>query len=338
MAADEESMITRLRAIRSEVLNPTISKAGGRIIKTMGDVFLIEFSSPVDAVRAAIDVQTQMDEREKGPEDQRLRFRIGVNLGDIVEDDGDVLGDGVNVAARLKALSAPGGACISRSVYDQSRGKVDTELTPMGPQKVKNIPEPVDVWRVEIEGAAPAPMQFELPDRPFLIILPFANMSTDPEQEFFCDGMTEDLTTELSRFRRLFVIARNNAFTFKGRNVNVREVSRALGVQYVLEGSVRSAGKRLRVTVQLIDAINDHHVWAEKYDGDVEAVFDFQDHISGQIASIVEPEVTAAEIKRASRRPSVDLTVWQLNSRAEFESGAFSPDSLLRAEAFGEQA
>ncbi len=331
MAVDEESMITRLRAIRSEVLNPTIETAGGRIIKTMGDGFLIEFTSPVDAVRAAIDVQAQMDKREKGPEDQRLRFRIGVNLGDIVEDDGDVLGDGVNVAARLEALSAPGGACISRSVYDQLRGKVDVDLTPMGPQKVKNIPEPVDVWRVEIEGAAPAPtMQFELPDRPSIVILPFVNMSSDPDQEYFCDGMAEDVTTALSRFSELFVVARSTASTYKGRNVDVREVSRALSVQYVLEGSVRSSGRKLRVTAQLIDAVNDRHVWAEKYDGSVEDIFDFQDELTQSIVGAVAPGVKNAELERHRKRAISDLSAWGLIVRSRAECMSMTPDGMTR--------
>lgn len=338
MAADEESVIERLRAIRSDILKPTITGAGGRIIKTMGDGFLIEFTSPVDAVRAAIDVQGQMAEREQGPEDQRLRFRIGVNLGDIVEDDGDVLGDGVNIAARLEALSAPGGACISRTVHDQLRGKIDAELTPMGPQKVKNIPDPIDVWRVEIEGATAPPMQFELPDRPSIVILPFVNMSSDPDQEFFCDGMVEDVTTALSRFSELFVVARSTASTYKSRNVDVREVSRALSVQYVLQGSVRSTGRRLRVSAQLIDAVNDRHVWAEKYDGSVEDIFEFQDELTQSIVGAVAPGVKNAELERHKKRAVSDLSAWGLIVRSRSERMSMTPDGMVRGIALAKKA
>lgn len=338
MAADEEGVIGRLRAARAEVIDPTVAEAGGRIIKTMGDGLLIEFPSPVAAMRCVIAVQEEIAERETGPEDQRLRFRVGINLGDIVEEGDDILGDGVNVAARLEQLSAPGGAVISRAVHDQLRGKVDAELTAMGPQKVKNIPEPIDAWRVEIEGAEPAPMSYDLPEKPSIIVLPFANMSPDPDQEFFCDGLVEDVTTALSRFRQLFVIARNTAFTFKGKSVDVREVSRALGVRYVLEGSVRSAGRRLRVTAQLIDAVSDRHIWAEKYDGDAEDVFEFQDELTGSIVASVAPEVNAVEIERAKRAPATDLSVWSLNARARAELIEMTPESLIRCREFVEQA
>jgi len=330
MAADEEGTISRLRAARTEVIDPAVSNGGGRVIKTMGDGLLIEFPSPVAAVRCVIVVQDAMVVRESGPEDNRLRFRVGVNLGDVVEDDGDILGDGVNVAARLEGLSAPGGAVISRSVHDQLRGKVVSTLTPMGPQKLRNIPDPVDVWRVEIDGAAAPPMQYDLPDKPSIIVLPFNNMSSDPDQEFFCDGLVEDVTTALSRFRQLFVIARNTAFTYKGRSVDVREVSRSLGVQYVLEGSVRSAGNRLRVTAQLIDAINDRHIWAEKFDGETSDIFDFQDGLTSSIVAAVAPEVNTAEIERAKRLPVTDMTVWGLNAQARAETHLFTPDSLAR--------
>ncbi len=332
MAADEEGVIRRLRAARGEVIVPAVDEAGGRIIKTMGDGLLLEFPSPVVAVRAVIAIQEAIAARETGSEDQRLRFRVGVNLGDVVEDGDDILGDGVNVAARLEQLSAAGGAVISRSVYDQLRGKVDVTLIAMGPQRVKNIPDPIDAWRIDIAGAAAAPMSFDLPENPSIVVLPFVNISPDPDQEFFCDGLVEDVTTALSRFSQLFVIARNTAFTLKGRTMDVREVSRSLGVKYVLEGSVRSAGRRLRVNAQLIDAIEDRHVWAEKYDGDIEDIFAFQDDLTERIVTAVAPQVRTAEIVRSRRKSTPDLGVWELVARAQGEIATFTAASLAAAE------
>ncbi|NOD36660.1 MULTISPECIES: adenylate/guanylate cyclase domain-containing protein [unclassified Ruegeria] len=338
MASDEERTIKRLRAVRTEIVEPLVQQDGGKIIKTMGDGLLAEFPSPVAAVRCVIEIQGAIASRENGPEEQRLQFRVGVNLGDVVEDGDDILGDGVNVAARLEKLSAPGGAVISRSVFDQLRGKVTTELAAMGPQRVKNIPDPVDAWRVEINGASEVPMTYDLPEKPSIIVLPFDNMSPDKDQEFFCDGLVEDLTTALSRFRQLFVIARNTAFTFKAKSVDVREVSRALGVRYVLEGSVRTAGQRLRVTAQLIDAVNDRHIWAEKFDGNNEDVFDFQDKLTASIAGAILPEVSASELENAHRRNTKNLSTWMLNARALTELAAFSPDSMLRALSYSNEA
>jgi adenylate cyclase len=270
MAADEEGVVTRLRALRAEVIDPRIAAAGGRLIKTMGDGFLIEFPSAVAAVRAALAIQADMRERGTAePEDRRLRLRMGINVGDIIIDGEDILGDGVNIAARLEPLAPAGGVCISRAVYEQVRGKVDVELTAIGPQRLKNIPEPVDIWHIHVDDTASANA---LPvadsgashpataERPSVAVLPFDNMSADPEQGYFADGITEDIITELSRLPALLVIARNSTFTYKGKATKVQDVCRDLRVRYVLEGSVRKAGQRIRVTAQLIDGGSGGHV------------------------------------------------------------------------------
>ena len=333
MAADEEGVIQRLRSVRKDVVDPEIARTAGRIVKTTGDGLLVEFPSPVSAVRCALAVQLEMTERETGPEDQRLTFRVGVNLGDVVEDGDDILGDGVNVAARLEALAPPGGICISRAVHDQLRGKVDAPLTRLGPQMVKNIPEPIEVWRVE---TGDAPQKFEeprhaLPEKPSIVVLPFANMSAEPDQDFFCDGMSEDITTALSHFSELFVIARNTAFTYKDRSVNVRDISSELGVQFVLEGSVRRSGPRIRINAQLVDAINDRHVWAAKYDRKIDDIFDVQDEITEAIVMAVAPEIRAAEIARVRRESVPDLGSWEIVIRALGEMDDFSAAGHARA-------
>lgn len=338
MAADEEGTISRLRDIRARLVKPEIASNGGRIVKTMGDGLLVEFSSPVKALRCVTRIQDTMATTETGPGDTRMKFRIGINLGDVVDDDGDILGDGVNIAARLETLSSPGGAVISRSVRDIVQGKLDVPLTPMGPQRLKNIPDPVEAWRLDLAGADAPPMQFELPEKPSIIVLPFENQSPDPEQAYFCDGLSTDVTAALGRFRQLFVIARNTALTYKGKTADIREISQTLGVQYVLEGSVRSAGGRLRVAVQLIDAVNDRHLWSEKYDGELANVFDFQDDVTDRVVAAVAPEVTNAEIARARRNPTTDLSVWALHARARAEFLAFTPESMTRTCEIAHQA
>ena len=302
MAADEEGVVTRLRALRAEVIDPRIAAAGGRLIKTMGDGFLIEFPSAVAAVRAALAIQTDMRERGAGdPDDRRLRLRMGINVGDIVIDGDDILGDGVNIAARLEPLAPAGGVCISRAVYEQVRGKVDVELTAMGAQRLKNIPEPVDTWHILVDDAASATA---LPaadagasrpataEPPSIAVLPFDNMSADPEQDYFADGITEDIITELSRLPALLVIARNSTFTYKGKATKVQDVCRDLQVRYVLEGSVRKAGQRVRVTAQLIDGGSGGHVWAERYDRDLADIFAVQDDVTTQIVRALALQLT----------------------------------------------
>ncbi len=337
MAADEEGVIARLRSARAEVIDPALAEAGGRIVKTMGDGLLVEFGSPVAAVRAALVVQRAMAARETGPEEQRLTFRIGVNLGDIVIDGDDILGDGVNVAARLETLAPPGGLCISRAVHEQVRGKLDTPLTPLGPQPVKNLPEPVEVWRVEVEGVKAAPT-VKAGTRPSIAVLSFDNMSRGADQDFLADGIVEDVITELSRFRDLTVIARNSSFSFRGQATDVRRIAEALGVRYVVEGSVRRAGDRLRLTAQLIDAADGSHVWAGRWDRTMADLFDLQDELTQAIVTAVAPEISAHERTLARQKPTGSLTAWELAQRAHAEYLRYSPESIDAAKALAAQA
>jgi len=332
MAADEEGTITRLRAARAEVIDPAIAEAGGRIVKVMGDGLLMEFPSPVAATRCALAVQKAMAERETGPEDMRLRFRVGVHLGDVVIDDEDLLGDGVNVAARLESLAPPGGICISRTVHDQIRGKVEAPLTALGPQMVKNIPDPVEVWRVELGGVvAPIASPAAKAERPSIAVLPFDNMSRDPDQEFLADGIVEDVITELSRFRQLLVIARNSTFAYKGARKDVREIAKELGVRYVVEGSVRRAGERIRVSAQLIEAATGAHLWAERWDRTLADLFDLQDELTRAIVTGVEPELGAHERALARRKPTKSLTAWELCQKGYSEFVTYSDAGFMAA-------
>src|SRR5215472_5993163 len=302
MGADEEGTLAALKALRGELADPKVKEHRGRIVKTTGDGLLIEFASVVDAVRCAVEVQPEMAERNADvPLDRRIEFRMGINVGDIIKDGRDIYGDGVNIAARLEALAEPGGICVSRVVRDQVRDKLDFAFEDTGEQQVKNIARPVRVFRVRPplthpDANAPAPLSciagegaarrrrqagegtppLVLPDKPSIAVLPFANMSGDPEQEYFVDGMVEEIITALSRIRSLFVIARNSTFTYKGQAVDVKQVGRELGVRYVLEGSVRKAGGRVRVTGQLIDALTGTHLWADRFDGSLEDVFELQ--------------------------------------------------------------
>lgn len=331
MAADEEGVIERLRSARAEVVDPTLAAGGGRIVKTMGDGLLVEFASPVEAVRAAINVQRQMLVREVAElEDRRLCFRVGVNLGDVVIDGDDVLGDAVNVAARLESLAPVGGLCISRAVYDQARGRVDAEMTALGPQPVKNLPNPVEVWRVEIPGAKAPAVKPRRSQRPSIAVLPFNDLSADPDQEFLADGIVEDVITELSRFRSLMVIARNSTFAYKGAARDVRQIGDELGARYVVEGSVRRSGNRLRVTAQLIEAATGSHLWADRWDRVMEDLFELQDELTHAIVTSVEPELGAHERQLARKRPTESLTAWELCQRARFSD--YSEPSLDEAE------
>ena len=265
MGRDESGTLAALKALRQEVVDPAIASHGGRIVKTTGDGLLLEFPSVVNAVRCAVEVQTAMADRTAGmAEDRRIAFRVGINIGDIIVEGDDIFGDGVNVAARLQEIAAPGGICISSRVHEDVRDRLDTAFDDGGTQTLKNIARPVQVWRWQPGTAvapkpAPAPTALPLPDKPSIAVLPFQNMSGDPEQEYFVDGMVEDIITGLSRFKSLFVIARNSSFAYKGKSPDVRQVGRELGVRYVLEGSVRKAGNRLRITAQLIDAASGAH-------------------------------------------------------------------------------
>jgi TolB-like protein/class 3 adenylate cyclase len=323
MGEDEEGTLARLKAHRKELIDPQVAEHRGRIVKTTGDGILIEFPSVVDAVRCAIDVQRGMAERGAlQPEGARIEFRIGINLGDIIIDGDDIHGDGVNIAARLEGLAEAGGICISQTVLNHTRGKLTFDVEDLAEQALKNISRPVHVYRILTDArqgqAVPRSRErtLALPDKPSIAVLPFQNMSGDPEQDYFADGMVEEITTALSRIRWLFVIARNSSFTYKGQAVDVKQVGRELGVRYVLEGSIRKAGKRIRITGQLIDAINGAHLWADHFDGSLEDVFELQDSVASSVAGVIEPTLQAAEISRSIQRPTSDRTAYDLYLRA----------------------
>ena len=318
MGADEEGTLARLRAHRRELIDPKISEHRGRVVKTAGDGILIKFASVVDALRCGVEVQLGMAERNaEVPDQQRIEFRVGINLGDVLVEDDDLLGDGVNIAARLEGLAEPGGICISESSYQQVRDKLDIRFEDMGEQHLKNIARPVRVYRVPL-GGTPAKERppLALPDKPSIAVLPFQNMSGDPEQEYFADGITEDITTALSRLRWFFVIARNSSFAYKGKVVDVRLIARELGVRYVLEGSVRKSGDRLRITAQLIDAMTGNHIWAQRYDREVADVFALQDEITSNVVATIEPQLYAAEDFRAKHKRPESLNAWDCVARA----------------------
>jgi TolB-like protein/class 3 adenylate cyclase len=317
MEGDEEGTRAALNELRREIADPAIAEHHGRIVKTSGDGLLIEFASVVDAVRCAVAVQRQMAERNLLlSAERRIDFRIGINLGDVIIEDEDIFGDGVNIAARLETLAEPGGICVSRVVHDQVRDKLDVAFEDRGEQQVKNITRPVHVYRIPIVENAPARAPPPLPDKPSIAVLPFVNISGDPEQEYFADGMVEEIITALSRIRWLFVIARNSSFTYKGQAIDVKQVGRELGVRYVLEGSVRKAGLRVRITAQLIDAQNGAHLWADRFDGSLEDVFELQDRVAASVAGVIEPALRAAETARSAHRPTNDLTAYDLYLRA----------------------
>ena len=293
MGADEEGTHERLQAHLRELVKPKIAEHKGRIVKNTGDGFLAEFASVVDAVRCAVEIQRGMAEREpEVQEEQWIEFRIGINLGDVIVEEHDIFGDGVNVAARLEALAEPGGICISRMVRDNVRDKLNYAFEDLGEQQVKNITRPVRVYRVGSSSAAKQPKSpaaaLPLADKPSIAVLPFANMSSDPEQDYFADGMVEEIITALSRIRWLFVIARNSSFTYKGQSVDVKQVGRELGVHYVLQGSVRKSSNRVRITAQLVEAETGAHLWADRFDGLLEDVFDLQDKVASSVAGAGE--------------------------------------------------
>jgi TolB-like protein/class 3 adenylate cyclase len=325
IGADEEGTLNRLRSIRAEVIDPKITEHRVRVVKTTGDGLLVEFASVVDGLRCATEWQHGMAERNADvPPTSRIEFRIGINVGDIAVENGDIFGDGVNVAARLEGLADPGGICVSARVQEDATGKLDLTFEDMGEQALKNITRPVRVYRVRLDGVkgqsivtpVDASPLLPLPDKPSIAVLPFANMSGDSEQEYFADGMVEEIITALSRIRWLFVIARNSTFTYKGQAVDVKQVGRELGVRYVLEGSVRKAGQRVRITGQLIDALTGTHLWADRFDGSLEDVFELQDKVAVSVAGAIEPALEAAEIRRSTVQPTRDLTAYDLYLRA----------------------
>jgi TolB-like protein len=323
MGTDEEGTLAALRAIRRESVDPKIAEHRGRIVKTTGDGLLVEFPSVVGAVRCAVEMQRTIAEQNAAvPADQRIEFRIGVHQGDIIVEDGDIFGDGVNLAARLEGLAEPGGICVSGRVHADAAGKVDIAFKDLGEQSLKNIARPVRAFAARI-GADPAAATtpstpaLALPEKPSIAVLPFQNLSGDPKQEYFVDGMVEEIITVLSRIRWLFVIARNSSFTYKGQAVDVKRVARELGVRYVLEGSVRKTGKRVRIAAQLIEAETDSHLWADRFDGSLEDVFDLQDRVASSVAGVIEPALQATEAARSARRPTADMTAYDLYLRAD---------------------
>src|SRR5438105_3642546 len=339
IGADEEGTLDRLRSIRAEVIDPTIAEHHGRLVKTTGDGLLVEFASVVDALRCASEVQQAMADRTACvPPAQRIEFRIGINVGDVVVEDGDIFGDGVNVAARLEALAEPGGICVSARVQEDAAGRLDLAFEDLGEQQLKNIARPVRVYKIgppasgRHAGGTPAVQPpLTLSDKPSIAVLPFQNMSGDPEQEYFVDGMVEEIITALSRIRWLFVIARNSSFTYKGQAVDVKQVGRELGVRYVLEGSVRKSGDRARITAQLIDTLTGAHLWADRFDGSLEDVFELQDKVASSVAGVIEPALQAAEAARSAARPTNDLTAYDLYLRGYamvVSSGRQSPEAL----------
>jgi TolB-like protein len=343
MGLDEVGTARTLREHRA-VTDALVAKHGGRIVKTTGDGVLLEFPSVVDAVECAVAVQAVMAERNKGiAQDRRMLYRIAINLGDILIEGDDILGDGVNVAARLEGIAEPGGICISSSAHDQVSGKVAVEFTDLGEQTLKNITRPIRAYAVAQNGLGATRHRGSTtpssPSAPHLsiVVLPFANIDGDPEQEYFVDGVTESLTTDLSRLNGAFVIARNTAFTFKGKAVDVKKLGRELKVRYVLEGSVQRSGSRLRVNVQLIDAETGNHLWAERFDKPVADLFDMQDEIVSRLASALDAELIAAEARRAERSLHPDAMDLVFQGRAWFNKG-LTPDYIAKARCFFEQA
>jgi adenylate cyclase len=325
---DDVGTLDRLRNLRTSLIDPTIAEHGGRIVNTGGDSLLIVFDSVDGAVRCAMKVQQQVPACDGDqPPDRMIRFRVGINVGDVIPDGTDVHGDVVNVAARLQAECPPGGICVSRGVRDHVQDRLDLAFEELGPIALKNIARPVEAFVLKLDVVA-APKSVEqsllrgrheslpLPDKPSIAVLAFTNMSDDPDQEYFSDGIAEDITTELSRSRSLFVIARNSSFTYRGRAVDVRQIARELGVRYVLEGSVRRAGGRVRVTAQLIDAETGNHIWAERYDRTDIEIFAVQDEITGAMAMAIDPAIAHAERQRAIRKPPESLGAWEAYQRA----------------------
>jgi TolB-like protein len=340
---DEDSMLARLRSLRSDVIDPTIAVHSGRVVKRTGDGALVEFRSVVQAVRCAIEIQDIMAERNAGvPVDRRIEFRIGIHLGDVVEEgDGDLMGDGVNIAARLEGIAEAGGICISEDAYRQVRSRLDLSVMDLGERALKNIAEPLKVYALQVGGKGrPLSRQPEktthpvVPDKPSIAVLPFTNMSGDADQEYFVDGMAEDIITALSKFEQLFVIARNSSFVYKGRAVDIKQVGRELGVRYVLEGSVRKSGDRVRITGQLINSETGSHLWADRFDGHLADVFDLQDQITASVVGAIEPTLRKAEIERAKSKHPENMGAYDLLLQALPHIYAIRPDTNRQALGF----
>jgi adenylate cyclase len=343
--ADEDRILARLRALRSDLIDPTIAVHHGRIVKRTGDGSIVEFRSVVDAVNLAIEVQRAMVERNAGvAPDKRIDFRIGIHVGDVVEEsDGDLMGDGVNIAARLQGVAKPGAICLSEDAYRQVRGRLDLAVDDLGRKQLKNIVEPIRVYALDVgmpAVAKPAPTpvpEKSAPPRLSMVVLPFANIGGEPGQEHFVDGVTESLTTDLSRIRGAIVIARNTAFTYKGKRIDVKTIGRELNVRYILEGSVQHGGNRMRVNVQLIDAETGNHLWAERFDKPLADLFDTQDEIVARLAGALNAQLLAAEARRAEQAPSPDSMDLYFQGWASLNRG-LTPDNVAQARSFFDRA
>ena len=343
--ADEDRILARLRALRSDLIDPTIAVHHGRVVKRTGDGAIVEFRSVVDAVNCAIEVQRAMVERNAGvASDKRIEFRIGIHLGDVVEEaDGDLMGDGVNIAARLEGIAKPGAICLSEQAYWQVKGRLDLAATDLGPTQLKNIAEPIRVYALDVgmpAMAKPAPaeaLEKSAPPRLSMVVLPLANIGGDPEQEHFVDGVTESLTTDLSRIRGAVVIARNTAFTYKGKHVDLKQIGSELNVRYVLEGSVQRGGNRMRVNVQLIDAESGNHLWAERFDKPLTDLFDMQDEIVARLAGALNAQLVVAEARRAEKAPNPNSMDLYFQGLAWLNKGQ-TPESAAQARSFFERA
>jgi adenylate cyclase len=337
MGQDEAGTLARLQTLRRELIDLEITEHKGRVVKTTGDGILIEFPSVVEAVACAVAMQRGMHQHNAAtPQDQRMEFRVGINLGDVIVEDGDIHGEGVNVTARLEALAEPGGICVSALVHDQVQGRLDCAFEDMGEQGLKNIARPVRVYRVRPErkqGISVGPT-LALPDKPSIAVLPFQNMSGDPEQEYFADGMVEEIITALSRYPSLFVIARNSCFSYKGSAVGVKLIGRELGVRYVLEGGVRKAGNRIRVTSQLVETETGKNAWAERYDRDLADIFALQDEITQAVTTAIAPAIADAERRMAMRKPPGSLDAWGAYQRGLWHVGKFNGRDNALAQGF----
>ena len=348
MEADEAGTLERLKALRGEIINPRITEHHGRIVKTTGDGVLVEFASVVNAVQCAVEVQREMARRNAGvSEEKRIEFRVGINLGDIIFDGDDIYGEGVNVAARLDGLAEPGSICVSGSVFEQVRNKVDAGFEDLGERAVKNLKDPVHVYRILAEVAVPAAptpagggggQGPSLPDKPSIAVLPFENMSGDSEQEYFSDGITEDIITDLSKVSGLFVIARNSTFVYKGKPVQVQQVGRDLGVRYVLEGSVRKAGDKVRITAQLVEATTGNHLWAERYDRELKDIFAVQDEVAEKVVSALAVTLKEGEEERLGRKHTPNLEAYDLFLQARAVLELPSEENVLYARKLFDQA
>ncbi len=339
MGADEAGTVAGLKGARA-IIDQLIADHRGRIFNAAGDSVVADFASAVDAVQCAVAVQAAMAQHS-APQGsgERMRFRIGIHVGDVVVDGTNLLGDGVNIAARLEGLAEPGGICVSGAVRDHVGNKLPLSFDDLGEQQVKNIAQAIRVYRVQTGTAASQPIAvLPLPDKPSIAVLPFANMSGDPEQEYFADGMVEEITTAIARLPWLFVIARNSSFTYKGKPVDVKQVARQLGVRYVLEGSVRKAGNRVRITGQLIDTATGAHIWADRFDGALDDIFDLQDKVASSVVGAIEPRLRSSEIERASRKPAENLGAYDLYLRALAQSYRYSEDGLAEAIGLLQQA